>query len=122
MPTYRITQAPGQAALRRRERLAEQGDWISLPPPKRVAVVDASNDREALVRFLVDRYPEGHAQFVEARLMWSGSGASGRTWREDDGNTKSGRFWKAIVLLRNGGYEHETTYSADRHDGRWDRR
>ena len=102
MTAFRIEQEPGPAARRERERRAERfGMMLSPPRPKRAAVVEADTAEKAIARFVKDRYT-GNRQFRKAEYDGRGS---------------------VTVTLRNGyKAEHETTFRAYEHDGRWDRR
>ncbi len=104
MTGFAIYQEPGAQAHARRDYWRRQGYSPSTPRPKRVATIDGTTSRRALVTYLTDRYPSGHAQYRGHQMEWR---ATGRGWKADDGNyDRRGREWSALVTLQNGAYVH----------------
>lgn len=69
--------------------------------PKRRGTVEARTPKEALIRYVEQAYPPGHAQFAGGALFWAGSWEA-RRWRPDDGTDRPGRRWLYEVCLQNG--------------------
>jgi len=84
--------------------------------PRRVAVVNASGQVEALGNFKHERYlVDGNRQYAGGRFQWRSARSFDSEWRDwngtDDPGTK-GREWRLVVTLRNGRNEHETSFVA----------
>lgn len=106
---YLIMQEAGRAARARRSP-------NSYLRPRRVAVVEASGEVEALKDFEFDKYlTTGNRQFVNSRLQWASARSMDRRWRDWDGTSDPGtrgRTWRLVVTLRNGNVEHEAVFYA----------
>lgn len=107
------------AIMREAGPRARRGSQYGYARPRRVAVVKASGQLEALGDFHFDRYLSGHGQYAGARFEWTTDRRYPDGWREwngtDDPGTR-GRHWRLAVTLRNGRNEHVAYFEA------WDER
>lgn len=103
---YAIMREPGRAAEARSRN----------PRPKRMAVVNASGELEALGDFVHDRYlATGNRQYAGCRYEWRSNRSWSAPWKpwngKDDPGTR-GREWSVVVTLRNGASEHDVRFLA----------
>lgn len=94
---FKIVQEPGPRA---RSRM-----------PRKVAVVVATGEREALGDFAHDRYLARPSRADSFRFEWR-SGSSSGPWKPDDGEVKRGREWRLVAVLRSGQGVHEASFQA----------
>lgn len=109
MKTFAIMREPGQSARARHLRYAPWG----APRPRRMATVDAPNQRLALEAYVNDRYLDtGNRQYRGHHLEWANARTLTGRWYADDGKETSGRDWRMSVILENGAVRHEVLLRA----------
>lgn len=102
---FKIMQEPGAAARRRR------ANSIWSPPFKRVDLINATGQKEALGDFAFDRYlARSNQQYAGHRFEWQTHGR--KTWKPDDGEATDRRRWRLVVTLRNGVNVHDVYFHA----------
>lgn len=110
---YAIMQEPGRQAKRRSEQLRrEYGTMLLSPRPKRLGTVSATGQVEALGDYIHDKYlATGNQQYAGHRLEWTGARSNNskwHPWHNGDDPIERGRYYRAVVTLRNGINEHDT--------------
>lgn len=112
MRLFGIYREAGAQAHRNRDRNARYvGEALTLPAPKRVAVIEAEDQRAALEIFhAAEQARSSHVR--EARLEWRGARSMSRTWKPDDGLTPRQREWSMVVSIENGRSAHQARYLA----------
>lgn len=107
---FAIMQEPGATARRWRARF----DPIFSPPFKRVDLINATGQKEALGDFAWDRYlHRSNQQYGGHHFEWRPLSSRSGVWRQDDGEaTDRRREWRLVVTLVNGAYVHDAYFHA----------
>jgi hypothetical protein len=113
---YRDYAIMQEASSRARDEAIRRGRIATYVRPRRVAVVNASGQVEALGNFEYERYlVTGNRQYAGGKFQWRSARSFDSEWRDWDGvsdpGTK-GREWRLVVTLRNGRVEHDAYFMA----------